>query len=292
MNIMKFVRSILVFLALGTTCASSQELPDENLLFVPPTETTLVGRRLPNIDLLSADGNALTLDELSADRPIFLTLVFSRCAGICSPYLGLLRKAVSAAGGSGQQYQMVVVSFDMRDAQADLRALIEHHSLQNDRGWTFASPKLEADRDLLCNSLDFDYRWDEERQQYNHPAMTVAVRAGKIVRLSVGEEITPARFREMIAEASGQYVPIYPEPGATAALFRCFDYDPQRGFTPNWGMMILVAPAAVTLILVVVLFRLANTRQRFQSSQPSTLVRVSHKRVSCSTYTSKLDNLL
>ena len=62
----------------------------------------------------------------------------------------------------------------------------------------------------------------------------------------------------MLADARGEFVPIYPVPGRPGALFRCFDYDPQRGFTPNWGMLVLVFPGAAALTLAVGMFMAAR----------------------------------
>jgi cytochrome oxidase Cu insertion factor (SCO1/SenC/PrrC family) len=236
----------------------AQEISDPDLIFKPPEESRLFGREVPDIGLRYADGSNGRLSELWAERPVFVTLVFSRCAGICSPYLGLLKKTVEQVGSSGDRYQMVVISFDLRDRPEDLTALARYHGLEADRGWTFAAPATQEERTALCQSLDFDFRWDEERQQYNHPAITVALRAGKLVRISVGEEISPRRFMEMLADARGEFVPIYPDPGRRGALFRCFDYDPQRGFTPNWGMLILVFPAAAALTLAAGMFMAAR----------------------------------
>lgn len=253
----------LVTVALGSGIAGAQEIPDPALLFDPPDETSLFGREVPDIGLRYADGSSGQLSDQWAERPVFVTLVFSRCAGICSPYLGLLKSTVEQVGSSGDRYQMVVISFDMRDRPEDLVALAKHHNLENDPGWTFAAPASQQELTALCESLDFDFRWDEQRQQYNHPAVTVALRAGKFARISVGEEITPGRFKEMLSDARGEFVPIYPAPGQTAALFRCFDYDPERGFTPNWGMLLLIAPGLGALALASGMFlaaRLATPR--------------------------------
>lgn len=234
--------------------AIAQEIPNPDLIFKPPEEAELLGREVPDIALQYADGTSGRLSELWAERPIFLTLVFSRCAGICSPYLGLLKKTVEQVGSSGESYQMVVISFDHRDEAKDMAALARHHGLEGDRGWTFAVPSSQQELSELCQSLDFDFRWDDERQQYDHPAITVALRAGKFARISVGEEISPGRFKEMLADARGEFVPIYPAPGRRGALFRCFDYDPKRGFTPNWGMLILVFPGVAAFMLAAVIF--------------------------------------
>lgn len=260
------ISSVLALVALccgmflGCGIIAAQEIPDPALLFEPPDETQLHGRVVPDIGLRFADGSSGHLSQLWAERPVFVTLVFSRCAGICSPYLGLLKSTVEQVGSSGERYQMVVISFDLRDHPEDLRSLAKHHHLETDPGWTFAAPASQEELAALCDSLDFDFRWDEERQQYNHPAITVALRAGKFARISVGEEISPGRFKEMLSDARGEFVPIYPAPGQTAALFRCFDYDPERGFTPNWGMLLLVLPGLAALAVAGVMFVVARRK--------------------------------
>jgi cytochrome oxidase Cu insertion factor (SCO1/SenC/PrrC family) len=251
--------TLLTPVALPTGAAVAQEIPDPDLIFKPPDESQLFGREVPDIGLRYTDGSNGHLSDLWAERPVFVTLVFSRCAGICSPYLGLLKKTVDQVGDSGKRYQMVVISFDARDQPEDMLALARHHGLEADQGWTFAVPTSSKELSALCRSLDFDFRWDEQRQQFNHPAVTVALRDGEFVRLSVGEAISPGRFKEMLADARGEFVPIYPAPGQQGALFRCFDYDPDRGFTPNWGMLILVLPGVTALAIAALMFMAART---------------------------------
>ncbi len=238
--------------------ASAREAVTPDSSFKTPDEADLIGREVPDVRLRFADGGEGRLSELWAQRPVFLTFVFTRCAGICSPYLGLLRDTVDQVGGAGDRYQMVVVSFDSRDRPEDMLGLARHHGLENDPGWTFAAPADEESLKALCGSLDFDFRWDDRRQQFNHPAITAVLRGGKFVRLSVGGEIAPGRFKEMLADARGEFVAMYPEPGAKGALFRCFDYDPERGFSPNWGMLLLVLPAVAAVSFASVMFLTAR----------------------------------
>lgn len=248
--------------------AVAQEIPDPDLIFRTPDESRLFGRDVPDIRLRYPDGSQGRLSELWAERPVFITLVFSRCAGICSPYLGLLKKTVEQVGSSGMRYQMVVISFDIRDRPEHLMALAKHHGLEADRGWTFAVADSQEELAALCRSLDFDSRWDEQRRQYNHPAITVALRSGKLVRISIGDEVSPGRFKEMLADARGEFVPIYPAPGRRGALFRCFDYDSDRGFTPNWGMLILVLPGVAAFMLATGIFlaaRVIGSAARYKS---------------------------
>jgi cytochrome oxidase Cu insertion factor (SCO1/SenC/PrrC family) len=249
--------------------AVAREIPNPDLTFKAPDETRLFGREVPDVGLRYADGGNGRLSDLWAERPVFVTLVFSRCAGICSPYLGLLNKTVEQVGSSGERYQMVVISFDLNDRPEDIMALAKFHGLEADPGWTFAVPASSEELTALCRSLDFDFRWDEQRRQFDHPAITVALRAGKFVRLSVGEEISPARFKDMLADAWGEFVPMYPTPGQRGALFRCFDYDPERGFTPNWGMLILIFPAVAALTLAALMFMAARVIRAVSSKAPA-----------------------
>jgi hypothetical protein len=62
----------------------------------------------------------------------------------------------------------------------------------------------------------------------------------------------------MLADARGEFVPIYPAPGERGALFRCFDYDPERGFTPNWGMLILIFPGVAAIAIAALMFMAAR----------------------------------
>jgi cytochrome oxidase Cu insertion factor (SCO1/SenC/PrrC family) len=261
--------TIAMAVATSVSVAAAQEVPNPDLTFKAPNESRLFGREVPDVGLRYADGGSGRLSELWGERPVLVTFVFSRCAGICSPYLGLLKKTVKQVGSSGDRYQMVVISFDARDRPEDVLALAKHHGLETDRGWTFAVPASPEELMALCQSLDFDFRWDEQRQQFNHPAITVALRAGKFVRLSVGEEISPRRFKEMVADAWGEFVPVYPVPGQRGALFRCFDYDPERGFTPNWGMLILIFPAVAALTIAVLMFTIARFTSEASRKAPA-----------------------
>lgn len=249
---------LVTLFAMPIGIAVAQEIPDPSLIFKPPDESRLFGREVPDIGLRYANGGGGRLSDLWAKRPVFLTLVFSRCAGICSPYLGLLKKTVENVGSCGDRYQMVVISFDGRDRPEDMLALASLRGLEANSGWTFAVPASPEELTALCQSLDFDSRWDEQRRQFNHPAVTVVLRAGKLVRLSVGEEISPRLFKDMVSDGWGEFVPIYPAPGQRGALFRCFDYDPERGFTPNWGMLILIFPGVTALTLATLMFLAAR----------------------------------
>ena len=139
---------------------------------------------------------------------MLLTLVFTRCAGICSPFLMSLKSAVDAIGGVGTNYRVVVLSFDPQDTSPDMAALARHIGVSGNAGWIFGtSTATEIER--VSQSTGFWFQWDADRSQFDHPAMLVGVRAGRIARLLVGGVVLPVRLKEVVDELRGEFVPAY-----------------------------------------------------------------------------------
>ena len=177
----------------------------------PPDETRLLGTPLPNIWLTTADGDRIELPALSRSKPLVLGFVFTRCAGVCSPFLRAWR-AADRSIAQGPTVHRLVLSFDSRDSLADMRGLAAHVGASNDPDWTFA---IAAPDEVmkLAEATGFWYDWDEGRQQFDHPAMLAGIRDGRLVRLLVGGSVTPVRLGELVREVSGEFVASYPLPG-------------------------------------------------------------------------------
>lgn len=218
----------------------------------PPDEGRLLYRPVADVRVLGAGGGTFRLSERWRERPLLVVMVFAGCAEICPPFLSSLRQAVAEVGGAGQSYEVVVVSFDPRDGPADMARVAERHGLAGARGWRFGvtSP---AEARLLARSIGFWYR--SEAGRFDHPAMLAAVDSGRVVRLLVGADVPPRRLREVVAEAGRRFVATYPLPGVKV-LFRCFGYDPRRGgMAPDWGLLLLLLPAAVMVSATAWIFR-------------------------------------
>ena len=251
--------ALLVLVAAMVGGSPSNGAPENYAVGEPikePIEEEWIGRCVADIALSGREGKSVLLSDYWDNKPVFLTLVFTRCAGICSPYLGLLQSTVEKVGGAGQDFDMIVVSFDPRDAADDMASLASHYDLEDRDGWVFAVPSSAESIDRLCESIGYTYTWDESRQQFDHAAVTEAIRNGEIARLSLGESISPARFKEMLSEANGDFVSVYPQANSGNTLFRCFDYDPEIGFTPQWGLLLILAPSALVFAATVMLFGL------------------------------------
>ena len=234
----------------------------------PPDEARYVTRDVPDVALRTADGE-IPLSALWREGPLVLTMVFTRCAGICSPYLRALRRADEALD-LPDDVRRVVLSFDPRDTPDDMRRTAGHLGVAGDAGWVLgvAAP---ADVDRLARAFGFWFEWDEGRRQFDHPALLVGIREGRVARLLVGGSVNAARLGEVVREARGQFIASYPLPGDV--LFRCFDYDPVTGNpTLAWGALVLLVPALGATVTTVVLFR-GPARRRAGTRRPGSNLR-------------------
>jgi hypothetical protein len=105
----------------------------------------------------------------------------------------------------------------------------------------------------LAAAAGFWYDWDEDRQQYDHPAMLAGIRGGRLVRLLVGGVVSPGRLDELVREVSGEFVPSYPLPGRVR--FRCVQYVAATGSVAlDWGFALLLVPVGVTGMTTAAMF--------------------------------------
>jgi protein SCO1/2 len=213
-----------------------------------------------------AEGRPFRLAESWREKPLLLVFVFTRCAGLCSPFVASLAAAQEAVGGRGFDYRTVVVSFDPRDTEADMAELARRLGLAHAAGWTFGVAE-PADLMQLSAAVGFWFQWDDARQQYDHPGLLVAVDGGRVVRLLLGTRVEPLRLQEVVRELGGELVGAYPLPGRV--LFRCFQYRPETGgLGLDWGFALLLAPAAVALLGSVALFAAAGRGRRRSGLDP------------------------
>jgi len=248
---------VLLLLTFAATSAAQTDPRSQ-----PPDESRLLNTPLPDIMLATAGGAELPLSRLSGGKPLVLGFVFTRCGGVCSPFLRSWR-AADRSLSRGSTFHRLVISFDPRDSAADMRALAAHVDAADDPDWTFA---IAAPDDLrkLTEATGFWYEWDEARQQFDHPAMLAGIRDGRIVRLLVGGSIGSGRLNELVREVSGEFVPSYPLPGRVR--FRCVQFDPATGrVTLDWGFALLLVPMAVTAATTLLMFEVGARRQEVGS---------------------------
>ena len=217
----------------------------------PPIEERLLNTSVPDVPLTTATGAHVTLSQIARGKPLLLAFVFTRCPGVCSPFLMSWRSADRALG-KRHTYSRLVLSFDPRDTSTDMSAFAHHHALDDNDDWTFAVGDPN-DIQQLAEATGFWWAWDESRQQFDHSAMLAGSRDGRLVRILVGGSITSARLDELVREVSGEFVRSYPLPGRVS--FRCVRYDAATGRTTlDWGFALLLIPIAATSIGTLVMF--------------------------------------
>jgi cytochrome oxidase Cu insertion factor (SCO1/SenC/PrrC family) len=241
--------------ALALACASLGASTQPRVAL--PDEASHVNQPFPDIVIRTTAGER-RLSSVWREGPVLLTLVFTRCAGVCSPYLRSL-VAADADLGAPADMRRVVLSFDPRDTAEDMRQTAVHLGVSDRPGWIFAVATPE-DIGRVTRAAGFWFTWDAARGQFDHPAMLAALRAERLVRLLVGGTVTAARLAEVVQEARGQFVASYPAPGNVR--FRCFEYDPATGrATLTWGAMLLLIPAAAAGAGTLLIFAPKRSRR-------------------------------
>jgi protein SCO1/2 len=245
----------LLMLALAARAATAQSVARRD---VPPSEEQLLNVLVPDIPLTTAAGARVTLSQVGNGRPIVLTFVFTRCSGVCSPFLRTWLGADRSVWRNAA-YSRLVLSFDPRDTATDMSGLARHLVLHENDDWTFAVADPDDVR-RLAETIGFWWDWDEDRQQFDHPAMLAGIRDGRLLRLLVGGTISSARLDELVREMSGEFVSSYPLPGRIP--FRCVQFDAVTGrMRLDWGFGILLVPVGVTGVVTCAMFA-AGVRAR------------------------------
>jgi cytochrome oxidase Cu insertion factor (SCO1/SenC/PrrC family) len=218
----------------------------------PPDEAVYVYKQVPDVQILRAVADTTRLSTLWQDKPVLLAMVFSRCVGVCSPFLRSLKSAVADAGGAGSAYRIVVLSFDQADTAADLEAMAEDVGIAPNSGWVFGiAPPSDIRR--LAEATGFWFRWDQSTQQYDHPSMVVAINRGSVLRMLVGASVSGTQVSEIVQEFGGKFVPAYALPRKLA--FRCFEYDPSSGrYSLDWGLVLLMLPGGFAVAATASVF--------------------------------------
>lgn len=226
----------------------------------PPNEDLYVYKQLPDIAIQPAGAAATRLSTIWQDKPVLLTMIFTRCAGVCSPFLRSLKSAASDAHGLGQDYRIVVLSFDPHDTAADMDVMANDLDVKSDPNWIFAVASASDIRRLAAAS-GFWFQWDQSVQQYDHPSVVVAVDRGRVVRMLAGASVPDASLREVVQELRGKFVASYALSGKVA--FRCFEYDPNSGrYSLDWGLLLMLLPATFAMLAVFWAFFLIPARPK------------------------------
>ncbi len=190
-----------------------------------------LGEYVPR-DLVFRDetGRKVKLGDFLGDgKPVLLTLVYYKCAMLCSLTLnGMVGALRQQSWKVGQEFRVVTLSFDPAEQPA-LAAEKQRGYLgalgltpeEHGRDWPFLTGD-KANVDALADAVGFRFRWDDVNKTWDHTAVLIALAPdGKITRYLYGVQYPPRDVRLALFESANGKV------GTTLdrALLRCYAYD-------------------------------------------------------------------
>ncbi len=213
-----------------------------------------LGKKIP-LDLKFTDdsGQQRILSEFfDGETPVLLNLAYYECPMLCTFVLnGTVQGMQSLKWNAGKEYRVLTVSIDPRE-NSDLAARkkkIYLSALGRDidpQGWVFAIGEEQPIK-TLADAVGFEYYWDEEMQQFAHPAALFVLSGdGTISRYLYGIEYKEQDLRLALLEASEGKI------GSTIDRFilYCFHYDPDsRGYV-LFASNVMKLGGVVTLLVL------------------------------------------
>lgn len=185
-----------------------------------------LGATIPlDVELLDEQGRGVTLRQL-IDKPTLMTFNYFTCAGVCTPQLVAVVDILDKIDlVPAEDFQVITVSFDMRDTPERARAKKHSHLKMIKRrippsGWRFLTG-TSASVEALTDAVGFSYQ--RRGEDFVHPtALIVVSPEGKVTRYVYGLKYLPFDVQMAVAEASEGLV----RPTIAKMLRVCFSYDP------------------------------------------------------------------
>ncbi|MDQ6625942.1 MAG: SCO family protein [Verrucomicrobiota bacterium] len=182
-------------------------------------------------------GAARTLGSFFNGKPVILALAYYECPNLCTLVLnGVLQTAQELKFDAGNEYEIVIVSFDARERPALAAAKKQIYTQRYGRagandGWHFLTGDA-ANIARLAQSIGYRFAYDETTRQFAHPsAITILTPAGRVARYFPGIEYPPREVRLALIEASTEHVGSL----ADQVFLLCFHYNPATG---KYGLLI------------------------------------------------------
>jgi protein SCO1/2 len=212
------------------------------------------------------DGRDVRLgDYFKTGKPVVLAFVYYDCTMLCTQVMNGISSALKVVPFQpGQDFEVVLVSFDPRDTPAAATekkaAHLKYWSAESTAaGWHFLTG-TEAQIARATQAAGFSYRWDERNQQFAHVSgILVTTPDGRLSRYFYGIEYSPKELRMALVESGQGNIGTKID----ELLLYCFHYDPESGRYGVIVMNLIRLGGVVTLALVagfILLMRRRDTR--------------------------------
>ena len=172
-------------------------------------------------------------DYLDDGEPVILTLNYYACKTLCSVQLNGLAKGLKDFDWApGDGYRVVTISIDPREKAplaAEKRASFLDGLGKGEVDWSFLVGD-EASVKALASQIGFSYHYDEDTDQFAHPAvLAVLAPGGKLARYLYGIEYSAKDLKFAVMEAAEGRLGSPVE----KLVLSCFRFDQSSGrYTP------------------------------------------------------------
>jgi protein SCO1/2 len=197
-------------------------------------------------------GRDVRLGDYFGKRPVVMALAYYDCPMLCTQILnGMVRSLKTLTFEPGQEYDVLVVSFDPRErpplaARKKESYLREFGRPETSASWHFLTGDMKPIKDLT-SAVGFRYVYDVHTSQYAHAsAIYVVTPDGRMSRYFYGIEFSPKDIRLGLIEAAQNHIG---SPVDQLILY-CYHYDPSTGkYTPMVMNILRVAGAATVFAM-------------------------------------------
>lgn len=210
--------------------------------------TNNLGKVIPlHLQVTTADGKIVSLKEFfnrptmkdgkpsgKGSKPVVIQMAYYRCPILCPTILDKFTKTIDTIDFTvGEDFDVLVVSFDHRDTPADARshhasAMLAYNRPENNdirSGWNFVIASPETSRQL-GDALGFPFRYLPESDQYSHgTALFVLTPEGKISSYLTGLNYPAKDVKLALLDASNGKIGSFWD----AFPLWCYHFDPNAG---------------------------------------------------------------
>ncbi len=219
---------------------------------VPEAERVL-GRSVPDVELITDSGERVRLSTLAEGRPLILSFIYTRCTSACPMIVRGIKEAVEGLKG----FKVLLIDFDGRDTLGDLRRFRELRGIPED--WSLAKA---GDLLGLTSSLDFRFHYDEDTNMFYHPNVLIVLTPDlKVSSYFLGVSYDRKKLEKAIRTASRGDVNLNP---VRSFLLRCFRYDPVTGtYTIDWSFVAMVLGGLLPILGMAYYLFIRDLLRRF-----------------------------
>jgi protein SCO1/2 len=230
-----------------------------------------LGDQIPlDLGFLNSDSIEVQLDSyFNKGKPVVMVLAYYECPMLCTLVLnGLGRAMDNIPWNPGEEFTLLTVSIDPNEAPDLAHDKKKHYSeAYLDQGseseWYFHTGK-QANIDSLAEAVGFKYYYDEEADEYAHPAaIYILTETGVISRYLYGIEFKPQDLRLGLLEASAGRI------GNTIdrILLYCFHYDPDKNSYVVFAGNVMRLGGGLTVIIMALFFGVLWNRERLKNKK-------------------------